>query len=287
MTKEIVYLDLADDITTITAKVTRGQGQLIALVLPKSLGALRNIVNLRLLTRVAAQHNKKIVLVSSNPEMLPLAGQVGLPVAKSLRDQPILPPKPEGEAERTIDEPLTDETESSATLTAAEVATVDAAAEQTTDETLGEDPLSDEHLVPKVKLAETETDTQVKSFKDWFKTHMWWIIAPVAALILLIVGVMVFVKPKATVEVLARTSKYNFSEKISFTKNEAEANPEQGIFFLIEQNLEKTSECELASTNSNQPVRKKPANTRVAKSPSTIPGLELQSRRATLSSLAA
>jgi hypothetical protein len=273
MTKEIIYLDLADDITTISAKVTRSRGQLIALILPKSLGALKNIVNLRLLTRVAEKRQKSIVLVSNNPDILQLAGQVGLPVARSLRDKPVLPPKPEFTEERVIEESdLTDvsmddktsaglETRPSAYQRSASAEPDVETAPQKFSSTLrtsaeesvtAEDPLSDNHLVPKVKLAETASATEIRSLKDWFKKYMWFIIAPVAALILLVAGVLIFAKPHATVEVVARTSKYNFSEKISFTKNASEANPEQGIFLIYEERLEKTSEYEFLPTGEKE-----------------------------------
>ncbi|MCL2094638.1 baseplate J/gp47 family protein [Candidatus Saccharibacteria bacterium] len=247
MTKETIYLDLADDITTISAKVTRAKSQLVVLVLPKSLGALRNIVNIRLLSRVATRGKKSIVLVSNNPEILPLAGQVGLPVAKSLRDKPVLPPKPDQADSHgsTIDEP--DDPAPPIGFTDLE--------DEAAADVAATDPLSDGNLVPKVKLADTKksTETQeVKSFKDWFKKYARFVLIPIGVIILAIISVIVFVPARATIEITARTSRHNFNEPISFTRNAGEANPEAGVFLLHSETLEKVSEYEFTATGSRE-----------------------------------
>lgn len=92
--KDIVYLDVDDDITTIVDKVEGGQDKIVALVLPKRFATLQSIVNMRLLKRSADAAGKNIVLITSEHKLLPLAGAAGLHVAKNLQSKPEIPPSP-------------------------------------------------------------------------------------------------------------------------------------------------------------------------------------------------
>lgn len=50
MNKDVLYIDVEDDITTIIGKVKASKSKIIALVPPKRVGVLQSAVNLRLLT---------------------------------------------------------------------------------------------------------------------------------------------------------------------------------------------------------------------------------------------
>jgi hypothetical protein len=95
--KEVVYVDVEDEITQIIEKVTSSKSKIIALVLPKRATVFQSIVNMKLLKRKTDQADKKVVLVTSEPGLMPLAGAVGVHVAKSLQDQPEIPPNPVNE----------------------------------------------------------------------------------------------------------------------------------------------------------------------------------------------
>ncbi|HEU4914649.1 MAG TPA: hypothetical protein VFT16_04595 [Candidatus Saccharimonadales bacterium] len=89
--KDVIYIDIDDEITAIIDKV-RGSGQrIVALVLPKRATVLQSIVNMKLLKRTSDEAKKHLVLITSEVGLLPLAGAVGIYVAKSLQSKPEIP----------------------------------------------------------------------------------------------------------------------------------------------------------------------------------------------------
>ena len=92
--KDVIYIDLDDEITSIIDKLENSKNKVVALVLPKRPTVLQSIVNMRLLARAAKKSDKDPVLVSSDETVLPLAGAAGLHVAKNLQSKPHIPPSP-------------------------------------------------------------------------------------------------------------------------------------------------------------------------------------------------
>ncbi len=92
--KDTIYIDVDDDITTIIDKVEASPHKVVALVLPKRSSVLQSIVNTRLLKRSADSADKNVVLITSEPSLLPLAGAAGLHVAKNLQSKPEIPDSP-------------------------------------------------------------------------------------------------------------------------------------------------------------------------------------------------
>jgi hypothetical protein len=92
--KETIYIDAEDEITGIIDKVRSSKQKIVALVLPKRAGVFHSIVNMKLLKRAADSAKKKVVLITSEGSLLPLAGVVGLHVAKTLQSQPAIPEAP-------------------------------------------------------------------------------------------------------------------------------------------------------------------------------------------------
>lgn len=92
--KDVVYLDIDDDITTIVDKVEVSKEKIVALVLPKRFATLQSIVNMRLLKRISESASKNVVLITSETALLPLAGAAGIHVAKNLQSKPEIPPSP-------------------------------------------------------------------------------------------------------------------------------------------------------------------------------------------------
>lgn len=92
--KETIYVDLDDEITSIIDKVENAKEKVVALVLPKRSTAMQSIVNMRLLKKSAEGLEKSVVLITSESALLPLAGIVGLHVAKNLQSKPDVPPAP-------------------------------------------------------------------------------------------------------------------------------------------------------------------------------------------------
>ncbi len=104
--KDTIYIDIDEEITGIIDKVRASSGRVIALVLPKRASVLQSIVNMKLLKRSADEAKKHLVLITSEVGLLPLAGAVGLHVAKTPQSKPEIPvpPTADDSAEETIDE---------------------------------------------------------------------------------------------------------------------------------------------------------------------------------------
>src|SRR3989344_2841092 len=92
--KDVVYIDLDDEITSIIDKLENTKAGVVALVLPKRASVLQSIVNMRLLKRASETTAKNVVLITSESAILPLAGAAGLQVAKNLQSKPHIPPSP-------------------------------------------------------------------------------------------------------------------------------------------------------------------------------------------------
>ena len=95
--KDTIYIDVDDEITTIIDKVRGSEHRIVALVLPNRATVLQSIVNMKLLKRTADEAKKHLVLITSEHSLLPLAGAVGLYVAKTLQSKPEIPMGPSGE----------------------------------------------------------------------------------------------------------------------------------------------------------------------------------------------
>ncbi len=88
--KDVVYIDVEDDITAIIGKLKSAQHSIVALVPPKRTGVLQSAVNLRLLARSAEQHDKRLVIITGNTALASLAAAAKIPVAKNLQSKPEL-----------------------------------------------------------------------------------------------------------------------------------------------------------------------------------------------------
>jgi len=96
--KETIYVDVEDEITSIINKVESAKAKIVAIALPKRASVLQSVVNMRLLKRSAEKAGKHIVLITSEPALMPLAGAVGIYVAKNAQTKPEIPPSPIGAA---------------------------------------------------------------------------------------------------------------------------------------------------------------------------------------------
>ena len=96
--KATVYVDAEDEITAVIDKVEGARDKIVALVLPKRSSVMQSTVNMRLLKRAADKADKSVVLITSDAALMPLAGIVGLHVAKNLQSKPEIPEAPTGQA---------------------------------------------------------------------------------------------------------------------------------------------------------------------------------------------
>jgi len=94
VSKDVIYIDVDDEITAVIDKVQSSSSKIVALVLPKRAAVMQSIVNMKLLKRSAESANKRLVLVTTEAGVLPLAGLVGLHVASTPQSKPAIPPPP-------------------------------------------------------------------------------------------------------------------------------------------------------------------------------------------------
>ncbi len=90
MNKDVIYIDVEDDITAIIGKIKASSEKIVALVPPKRVGVLQSAVNLRLLERMAKNADKRMVLITNNQALIGLSAVAGIPVAKNLQSKPEL-----------------------------------------------------------------------------------------------------------------------------------------------------------------------------------------------------
>ncbi len=95
-TKDVLYVDVDDEITTLIDRLGASKHKIVALVLPKRASVLQSVVNMKLLKRAADEQQKHVVLITSEASLLPLAGAVGLHVAPTPNSKPTIPHKPDG-----------------------------------------------------------------------------------------------------------------------------------------------------------------------------------------------
>ena len=88
MNKDVIYIDVDDDITAIIGKIKESKEKIVALVPPKHVGVLQSAVNLRLLDRMAKTAKKNLVLVTNNQALIALAASARIPVARNLQSKP-------------------------------------------------------------------------------------------------------------------------------------------------------------------------------------------------------
>lgn len=88
MTKDVIYIDVEDDITTIVGKIKSSKDKIIAIVPPARYGVLQSAVNMRLLKRTADNEKKRIVIISNSQSLGLLAASADIPVAKNLQSKP-------------------------------------------------------------------------------------------------------------------------------------------------------------------------------------------------------
>lgn len=89
--KDIIYIDIDDEITAIIDKVRDSKSKIVALVLPKRATTLQSAVNMKLLKRAADEDKKHLVLITSEAGLLPLATASSIYVAKNLQSKPEIP----------------------------------------------------------------------------------------------------------------------------------------------------------------------------------------------------
>ncbi len=219
MNKDVIYIDVEDDITAIIGKVKDAKEKIVALVPPKRIGVLQSAVNLRLLARAAEQSNKRLVLISSNNALMALASAAKVPVAKNLQS------KPELAEIAALDVDNGDDIIDGAQLPIGELAKTGdgsgmgtvAFKDNAIDDVIGEDtgavkatpPVAGEAL----KKPKTKSGIKVPNF-NMFRKKLIFIIGGGVLLLGFLIWA-VFFAPHATVVITARTTDSSVNAKVT------------------------------------------------------------------------
>lgn len=216
MNKDVIYIDVEDDITAIIGKVKAASSKIVALVPPKRIGVLQSAVNLRLLNRAATQGGKHLVLISGNGALTALAAAAKIPVAKNLQSKPEIvvsaPAVDDDESEDLIDGsklPVGDHARMADAGAASLVATSPAV-----DEAVRENAAEESVKLPLGRKAVKASGVKVPNF-DKFRKKMVFIIGGGALLVAFLVWA-VFFAAHATVIISARTTSSAVNAQVTF-----------------------------------------------------------------------
>ncbi len=199
--KDIIYVDIEDDITSIIDKVKHADSSIVALVPPKRIGVLQSVVNLKLLQRAGETAKKRVVMITSDPSLTALAAGALIPIARNLQSKPEIPTAAA----------LSEEDD--------DVITGEEISDSPNDESEGVAPAAVGSTVPTTSVASAaranarRSGPRVPNFEN-FRNKGLLIGGGVLALILFLVWAFVFA-PQATVVIGAKTTPYSVNKAVS------------------------------------------------------------------------
>lgn len=205
--KKTVYVEVDEEITGIIDKVQSTKESIIALVLPKRAPVLQSIVNMKLLKRAADQDDKKVVLITSDSNLLALAGAAGLHVAANMQSRPYLPAGPAAATVQPDSGPIEIKDEEPIDPTATIGSLVDPKQTATEPIEIDTTPKTDTPALAAAPIAKAAKKDKTKKVPN-FKKFRILLLAGIAALILLVgFGYWALaVAPKATVTLRTESS---------------------------------------------------------------------------------
>ena len=279
MNKDVIYIDVDDDVTAIIGKIKMAKEKIVALVPPKRAGALQSAVNLRLLDRMAKTSKKQLVLITNNQALIALSASAKIPVAKNLQSKPEVAEV----AALVVDDgddiidgselPVGDHAKSvknkETIPVTAGVATLRSDDIDATDLDIDgeaiEGPVA-ASTIAKSAVAKTAAKKNKKSKIpnfDSFRKRLFLIIAGGVGLIALLVWMFVFA-PAATVVITARTSPEPVSSSITLGGTAA-TDYSKGIVSSVAQQLQKNETVEFEATGQQDVGEKAKGTLKVSK----------------------
>jgi hypothetical protein len=250
--KDTIYIDVDDEITAIIDKVRGSHEKIVALVLPKRATVLQSIVNMKLLKRTADESKKHLVLITSETGLMPLAGNVGIYVAKSLQSKPEVPSGPMAAHDNEDQEEavsMADELDSSKPVgehmrhTPASVVrpSVD------DDQPIELDNTTPASTGPVVGHGSAEAAKKAKkggkkfNIPDFNKFRVWGIIAGVAVVVFIVMWYFAFVvMPRASISVKTDSTALQESFEVSLNTSVTKLDIEDNIVPAQSQQTQKT-----------------------------------------------
>lgn len=255
-TKDVIYVDVDDEITGIIDKVENAEQKVVALVLPKRAASLQSIVNMKLLKRSAEQADKNVVLITSEQALLPLAGAAGLHVAKNLQSAPEVPAAPAGAVTTPAAEELAvdpddtaagdDEDELPAKFDYSRpVGALAAAHEAENPETIDLDDADEPRAAPAGK-ASAASKVKVPNF-DRFRLMLGLGAVAFIALIVFII-LALFVLPKATVTIQTSSEPVSANFNLTASPSTTSLDSQKGVLPSKLETTDQTASQQVTAT---------------------------------------
>ncbi len=226
MKKDVIYIDIEDDITSIIGKVKDAGAKIVALVPPKRIGVLQSAVNLKLLQKSAHGADKRIVLITGDHSLTALAAGLKIPIAKNLQSRPEIPQldAPEVEEEEIIngeDLPVGElaaaaglAPEAAAPAVAAPVSTADDISSQVDLRALNDADGKSPTPTPSKKPGDKKKSfVKVPNFNQFRKKLF--VIGGGALVLIVLLWWMFGIAPRATVTISAKTTSVSIDQTLT------------------------------------------------------------------------
>lgn len=247
--KDVIYIDIEDDITAIIGKVKAANNKVVALVPPKRASVLQSAVNLKLLQKAAHGATKHVVLITNDHSLIALAAGVKMPVAKNLQSRPEIPimEAPQADAEEIIDGqniPVGD----LAKLKSADGATAESAADAEEKAEVGAATLKAAKLTNPVAKTVGKIKSRIPNF-NVFRKRLFLIAGGGVLLIAFLIWAMFFA-PHATITITAKTSPVNVNKKLTMDTSLQQSDTGKFSIKPVVQQVKKTVATEFDATGS-------------------------------------
>jgi hypothetical protein len=255
MGKEIIHIEVDEDIAGIIGRVMGAREKVVAVVAPKNLGALRSVMNLKLLKKAAKNAGKIVVIISDNPAVANLAGVAGVALAPNLETKPAVPEVDLADGQMVAEElnsgePLTiagdldgDGEDDNLRLAVAPEAVNGEKFEAAAREMDGSDQPQENEKKRRFNALTAKVD------KVWQKA----LIIGGVGVVLLGIGIgamMLFVRPQATVTLTTQMDSIDVRRDVRFRVNDNDVN--EGLFVLQERTLEAEQVEEFEATGERE-----------------------------------
>lgn len=276
MNKDVIYIDVDDDVTAIISKIKQAKEKIVALVPPKRAGTLQSAVNLRLIDRMARAEKKQLVLITNNQALVALAASAKIPVAKNLQSKPEVAEV----AALVVDDgddiidgselPVGDHAKSLKVKdgTAVPVSSmrsddIDATDLNIDGESIG-GPVADSTLAKSsmARSARQNKKSKIPNF-DTFRKKLFWLITGGIALIALLVWMFVFA-PAATIVITASTTPAPVNSAITLGGTAA-TDFKKGVVTSVVQQMQKDEVVEFTATGQKDVGEKASGKMKISK----------------------
>lgn len=268
MKKDVIYIDIEDDITSVIEKLKASSEKIVALVPPKGSSVLQSVVNLRLLHRAADKVGKRPVIVSSNQALAALAGGIGLYVAKTLQSKPSVPSGVDFDSTETAVEEVSDDV---GNLDVHEADTADAGDEDEVELSGDELAALAAENEPTEKSAKKPAGKnkkkKVPNFNSFRKKAL--IIGGILLLVVIVL-LLIFGRTKSAIVIRAETTPVDIDVTATINASASETDVSSGIIKAQKQEAKKTLSAEFRATGEKDVGQRARGSVRINTSAETI-----------------